>query len=349
MWRWVWVCVARAATLWRLHQTGLLRGDRFAPAWAQATKVPTVGVPDYETLMRPTLAALSNAQPQTRGQIRDAVASATGIDGDDLAQILPSGKATVFGSRVGWALTYMAQAGLATRPKRGVYLITDRGLKVLDEHSERVDSKVLAQFPEFLEFRARRNEKGEPVGTRGEPSTSVSTLSPTEAIERLVSDADDAVAAELLDRILAQPPAFLERLGLQLLRAMGYGGREALLTHTGRPGDRGLDGVIRQDALGLDLVGVQAKRYDRDAAVQRPEMQAFVGALQGAQTNRGVFVTTGRFSTGARQFAEQVAMRLVLIDGTELTRLMVRYNVGVAAREIYELKAVDDDFFEDED
>jgi restriction system protein len=262
--------------------------------------------------------------------------------------MLPSGKATVFGSRVGWALTYMSQAGLATRPKRGVYVITDRGRTVLDEHPARVDNKVLERFSEFLEFRARRNEKGEPVGTRGEPGTvSVSALSPTEAIERLVSDADDAVAAELLDRVLAQPLAFLERLGLRLLRAMGYGGREALLTHTGKPGDRGLDGIIRQDALGLDLVGVQAKRYDRGAAVQRPQMQAFVGALQGAQTSRGVFVTTRRFSGGARQFAEQVAMRLVLIDGTELTRLMVRYNVGVAVRETYELEAVDDDFFED--
>lgn len=300
--------------------------------------------------MRPTLAALASGQPQTRGEVRDAVAAAVGMGGDDLAELLPSGKATVFGSRVGWALTYLSQAGLATRPKRGVYVITERGRKVLDEHQERVDNKVLEQFPEFLEFRARRKEKGEPVGTHGELSTgTVSTLSPTEAIERLISDADDAVAAELLDRVLAQPPAFLERLSLRLLRAMGYGGREALLTHTGQPGDRGLDGVIRQDALGLDLVGVQAKRYDRDAAVQRPEMQAFVGALQGAQTSRGVFVTTGRFSNGARQFAEQVPIRLVLIDGTELTRLMVRYNVGVAVRETYELKAVDSDFFEDDE
>ena len=122
---------------------------------------------------------------------------------------------------------------------------------------------------------------------------------------------------------------------------MGYGGKEALVTHTGRPGDAGLDGIIRQDALGLDLIGVQAKRYERESAVHRPEMQAFVGALQGAQTSRGVFVTTGRFSSGARQFAEQVAMRLVLLDGTELTRLMVRYDVGVAVNETYLLKSVD--------
>jgi restriction system protein len=304
-----------------------------------------VGVPDYESLMRPTLLALSDGGQHTRGQLKDAVAVATGMTEADLAEMLPSGKATVFGSRVGWALTYMSQAGLAARPKRGVYVITDRGREVLNSYPERIDAKLLEQFPEFVEFKERRNEKGEAPPAVVLPS--VSTLSPTEAIERLVIEADDAVASELLDRVLGQSPAFLERLALRLLRAMGYGGREALLTHTGKPGDGGLDGVIRQDALGLDLVGVQAKRYDRDAAVQRPEMQAFVGALQGAQTSRGVFVTTGRFSSGARLFAEQVAMRLVLIDGTELTRLMVRYNVGVAVRERYELKAVDDDFFED--
>lgn len=155
------------------------------------------------------------------------------------------------------------------------------------------------------------------------------------------------MAAELLERILAQPPAFLERLSLRLLKAMGYGGRESLLDHVGKPGDAGLDGLVRQDALGLDLVGVQAKRYDKDLTVNRPEVQGFVGALQGAQTSRGVFLTTGRFSVGARQFAEGVPMRLVLIDGRELTRLMVRYNVGVSIRETFDLKQVDEEFFEE--
>lgn len=321
----------------------MLRDERGEP-----DTVMNMAVPDYESLMRPTLAAMANGKPQTRAGLRDAVAQAAGVSDEDLTEMLPSGKVTVFGSRVGWALTYMSQAGLATRPKRGVYVITDRGRQVLAAHPERVDNKVLGQFADFLEFKNRRNEKGEVVGTHTDSQpTSVDDLSPTEAIERLVSDADDAVAAELLDRILAQTPAFLERLSLRLLRAMGYGGKEALLTHTGKPGDGGLDGIIRQDALGLDLVGVQAKRYERASAVQRPEMQAFVGALQGAQTNRGVFVTTAKFSSGARLFAEQVAMRLVLIDGTELTRLMVRYNVGVTARETYELKSADDDFFDD--
>src|SRR6478609_12241326 len=266
-----------------------------------------MAVPDYETLMQPTLAALSDGTSRTRSQIREAVARAVGLSEEDLAALLPSGKATVFGSRVGWALTYMSQAGLVIRPKRGVYLIADRGRNVLDHHPDRIDNKVLEQFPEFLEFKSRRSEKGEPTGTHGESrSARVESLSPTEAIERLVSDADDAVAAELLDRVLAQPPVFLERLSLHLLQAMGYGGKEALLAHTGKPGDAGLDGIVRQDALGLDLVGVQAKRYDLVNPVQRPALQAFVGALQGAQTNRGVFITTGRFTAGARQFAQSV-------------------------------------------
>ena len=162
-----------------------------------------------------------------------------------------------------------------------------------------------------------------------------------------MEDSYDTLATQLLDRILLQPPTFLETLALKLLRAMGYGGRESLLEHTGKPGDSGLDGVVRQDALGLDLVGVQAKRYDKDSTVGRPDIQAFVGALQGAQTSRGVFVTTGKFSTGAKQFAENVAMRLRLIDGMELTKLMVRYNVGVQVRETFDLKQIDEETFEE--
>lgn len=179
-------------------------------------------------------------------------------------------------------------------------------------------------------------------------SSVVSTdVSPREAIGALVEDWNASLAADLLERVLAQPPVFLETLALRLLAAMGYGGRESVLDHTGQPGDAGLDGLVRQDALGLDLIGVQAKRYDPDSPVQRPALQGFVGALQGAQTNRGVFVTTGRFTQGARQFAESVAMQLVLIDGAELTRLMVEYNIGVSVRETFELKVIDEVSFEE--
>lgn len=294
--------------------------------------------------MRPTLVALADGQAHTLQQIRDEVAAALAVSEEDQEQLLPSGKQTTYSNRVAWALTHMGKAGLVARPARAQYALTPRGAEVLNRHPERVDMHVLSSFAEYQEFRTKKAAAGD----SGQPEAVevASELSPSEAVGRLVQEADAAVAADLLDRILAQPPSFLERLALRLLQAMGYGGRESLLEHTGKSGDAGLDGLVRQDALGLELVGVQAKRYDRDLTVNRPELQAFVGALQGAQTSRGVFVTTGRFSTGARAFAEGVAMRLVLLDGPELTRLMVRYNVGVSVRETFDLKQVDEEFFE---
>lgn len=257
--------------------------------------------------------------------------------------MLPSGNEAIFTNRIKWAVKHLTEAGLILRPERGRFVLSERGKKVLQDNPERVDMTVLQQFSEYQEFRSRKREKPD------EKSATVVSdeVSPSEAVGRLVEDSYDTLASELLDRILAQPPVFLETLSLKLLRAMGYGGRESLLEHTGKPGDSGLDGLVRQDALGLDLVGVQAKRYDKDTTVGRPDIQAFVGALQGAQTSRGVFVTTGKFSPGARQFAENVAMRLRLIDGKELTKLMVRYNVGVQVRETFDLKQIDEEQFEE--
>ena len=302
-----------------------------------------MAIPDFQTLMRPVLVAVDGEVAKSYAQIRDVVAPVLGVSDEDRQVMLPSGTQALFTNRVAWAVTHMTQAGLLTRPERGRYLLTERGRKVLQNHPDRVDMAVLSQFPEYQEFRARKS------GKQLEKSVAVvaDEVSPSESIGQIVEESYDELAAELLDRILAQPPAFLETLSLKLLRAMGYGGRESLLDHTGKPGDSGLDGIVRQDALGLDLVGVQAKRYDKDNAVQRPDIQAFVGALQGAQTTRGVFVTTGRFSSGALQFADNVAMRLRLIDGKELTRLMVRYNVGVQARETFELKQIDEETFDE--
>ncbi len=293
--------------------------------------------------MRPVLVAIQGDEPKSHAQIRDLVAPALNVSDEDRQVMLPSGTQALYTNRVAWAITHMSQAGLLNRPQRGRYLLSERGQKVLQEHPERVDMAVLMQFPEYQAFRNRKREKHieEPVSVVSDE------LSPSEAIARIVEDSYDTLAAELLDRILAQSPRFLEALSLKLLQAMGYGGRESLAEHTGKPGDSGLDGIVRQDALGLDLIGVQAKRYDKDKPVLRPDIQAFVGALQGAQTTRGVFVTTGRFSPGALQFAENVAMRLRLIDGKELTNLMVRYNVGVQASETFELKQIDEEAFEE--
>lgn len=295
--------------------------------------------------MRPALVALGDSKAHTLQQIREAVALALGVSEVDQQQLLPSGKQTTYSNRIAWALTHMGKAGLVSRPARAQYALTQRGREVLEAHPDRVDMAVLLAF---AEYRAFRTPKAVDMAiTDVAITTVVDELSPSEAVGSLIQAADAAVAGDLLDRVLAQPPAFLERLALRLLKALGYGGRESLLEHTGKSGDAGLDGLVRQDALGLELVGVQAKRYDKDLAVGRPELQAFVGALQGAQTSRGVFVTTGRFSAGARQFADGVSMRLVLIDGAELTRLMVRYNVGVSVRETFDLKQLDEEFFED--
>lgn len=293
--------------------------------------------------MRPVLVAIQGDEPKSHAQIRDTVAPALDVSNEDRQVMLPSGKQALFTNRVAWAITHMSQAGLLSRPERGRYLLSERGKKVLDAHPDRVDMAVLLQFPEYQDFRTRKSNK------HVEESQAVVSdeMSPSEAVNGIVEDSYNTLAAELLERILAHSPAFLEALSLRLLQAMGYGGRESLLEHTGKPGDSGLDGIVRQDALGLDLVGVQAKRYDKDKTVQRPDIQAFVGALQGAQTTRGVFVTTGRFSPGALQFAENVAMRLRLIDGAELTKLMVRYNVGVQVRETFDLKEIDEDAFEE--
>jgi restriction system protein len=304
--------------------------------------LPCVAIPDFQTLMRPVLVAIEGVEPKSPAQIRDEVASALHVSDEDRQVMLPSGKQELFTNRVAWAITHMSQAGLLHRPQRGRYLLSDRGKTVLQQHPVRVDMSVLAQFPEYQDFRSRKSEK------QPDESTQIVSdeVSPSEAVGAIVEKSYTELAAELLDRIVAQPPSFLETLSLKLLSAMGYGGRESLLEHTGRSGDSGLDGIVRQDALGLELVGVQAKRYDK-TTVGRPEIQAFVGALQGAQTSGGVFVTTGKFSSEARQYAEDVPMRLRLIDGKELTKLMVRYNVGVQVRETFDLKQIDEETFDE--
>ncbi|CAM3739241.1 winged helix-turn-helix domain-containing protein [Smaragdicoccus niigatensis] len=301
-----------------------------------------MAVPDFQTLMRPVLAALDSDEARSLSEVRETVAAALGVTDTDRLEMLPSGKQSTYDNRVAWAVTHMAQAGLLERPQRARYKLTERGQKVLATHPARVDTTVLIEFPEYIAFTTRKNSKNPK-----DPVVVVSQeLSPSESIGAIVEDSYDSLAEELLDRILAQSPTFLETLSLKLLRAMGYGGREALMEHTGKPGDGGLDGLVRQDALGLDLVGVQAKRYAKDKSVMRPEMQAFVGALQGAQTSRGVFVTTATFSQGARAYAEGVPLRLKLIDGVELGRLLIRYNVGVQVRETFELKTIDEEAFE---
>lgn len=301
-------------------------------------------VPDYETLMRPTLESLADGSERTFREVQDLVASRQDVNDEDRELLLPSGKQPVFANRVGWAITYMVKAGLVRRPRRGVVTITSRGKQLLEDHPGRIDGAVLSQFPEFVEFRTTRHDRS----SRSASDASViapAAGSPTESIAALVDEVNSAVAAEVLERVLEQPPVFLERLVLVLLEAMGYGGVEALSEHLGGPGDEGLDGVIRQDALGLDVVYVQAKRYAPERKIGRPDIQAFVGALNGARADRGIFITTSSFTADARAYVDRVQNRLVLIDGKRLAAEMVNRNVGVQVREVHEVKRIDEDFF----
>jgi restriction system protein len=300
-------------------------------------------VPGFQMLMRPLLVALSDGDMRSQSELRDLVGIDLGITAEDREQLLPSGRQAIYSNRIGWALTYLVKTGLLTRPRRGYAQITDRGRDVLGQHPSRVDLKVLAQFPEFEDF---RTHAGTDLVVRDEPVELL--LSPTESISGLVEEANAIVAAEVLARVLAQPPVFLERLVLELLQRMGYGGLESTTQHLGGPGDEGLDGVIRQDALGLDVIYVQAKRYAPEYKIGRPDIQGFVGALVGAQASRGIFITTSDFTADARAYARSsIGSRVVLVDGQTLAKFMVERNVGVRVEQTFELKAIDEDYYED--
>ena len=301
-------------------------------------------VPDFQTFMRPVLEFHSDGKPHPTAEVREAVADMLGITTEGRKILLPSGRTPRYANRIAWAVTHLAQAGLLRRPARGVTEISLRGQDVLKAHPERVDMRVLKGFAEYIEFRKRTRERHAEAVDGLDVNAESEALAPREAIEEVIEAAHSAVAAELLARVLAQPPDFLEHLVLRLLVAMGYGGLERMTEHIGGPGDQGLDGLVRLDPLGLDIVYVQAKRYT-DRTIGRPDIQAFVGALQGAQASRGVFITTSRFSADARDFAERVNARIILIDGPELAVLMIKYGCGVVTEETYILKQIDENFF----
>lgn len=299
-------------------------------------------VPDYQSLMAPALAVLADGDDRSLAQLRVILADRLSLTEEDLQATIPSGT-PLFANRLHWAITYMYQAGLLSRPKRGVVRITGRGRKVAATHAERVDVGVLSGFPEFIEFKSRSHEPRQ----TDQSELGENKATPREAVSTAVDEANAAVAAEVLDRVRQREPAFLERLVLAVLTAMGYGGAAGAAEHLGKVGDEGLDGVIRQDPLGLDRIYVQAKRYTATRAVGRPEIQEFVGALHGAQADRGIFITTSRFTQEATTYADRVAARVVLIDGADLSALMVRHNIGVQDQQAYVIKRVDEDFFDE--
>lgn len=301
-------------------------------------------VPDFQTIMRPVLATLEDGKSKPTSEIRAAVAQQFALTQEELEEKIPSGRAKRFAGRVGWVLTGLYHAKLIERPKRATYQITERGKEVLAQHPKRVDMKVLYQFDEFRAFRAAKGttpHSGEGTGTL-EPEAQT----PDELIGAAYGELRAALATELRDRVVELTPDAFEQLVLDVLRGIGYGGSSEDATQVlGKSGDGGVDGVIREDALGLDLIYVQAKKWKKDQPVGRPEIQKFFGALHGKHATKGVFITTSTFSKEANEFAEGVTPRIILVDGPSLASLMITHNVGVGLAQRFEIKRVDADYF----
>lgn len=305
-----------------------------------------MSVPDYQTLMRPVLEVLVDGGERAAPAIRTMVAERLRLSESDLRDLVPSGQKPLFHDRVSWAISYLKQAGLLERPRRGVYRLSSRGVDVLRTHSGRIDNEVLNQFDEFREF-LRRSGAGGKKRPSSKPSRS-DTITPEENLENAYSGVRSAIEAELLQQVKSASPLFFERLVVELLVAMGYGGSlKDAGQAIGRTGDGGIDGIIKEDRLGLDVIHVQAKRWD-GRTVGRPEVQAFAGSLDGVRAKKGILITTSTFSRDAFDYVDRIDKRIILIDGDRLVSLMYDFSVGVTLTATYAVKKVDADFFSDE-
>ena len=301
-----------------------------------------MAIPDFQTLMLPVLRASAAGEVKI-SEVVVSLGTELGLTEEELSELLPSGKQTTFANRVNWAKSYLGKAGLITLTRRGCFMASERGKQVLLAPPKRISIKFLESFPEFIAFRAASSE----ATTVPQPEqSSLKDLTPDEVIRAAHADLVESLGAELLSKILAAPAEFFERLVVQLLVAMGYGGSAIEAGKAiGKSGDGGVDGVIDQDALGLDRIYVQAKRYT-DSKVSSGEIRDFFGSLDRFKATKGLFVTTSSFSAAAKETADLLSKRIVLVDGPILTRLMIRFDIGCRVEETIQIKKLDEEFFD---
>ncbi len=309
-------------------------------------------VPDYQSLMLPVLKALSGSAQMSVADVRERVALAEGLTDDDRRELLPSGSQPVFVNRISWGLTKLTMAGLVERVRRGVYRLTEDGQRLLGRPPKRITIKLLREYPAYAQASSSWG-KGKSMSfasendedTNGPPDAHPET--PEETIDRAYQELRLALQTEVLDRIREAEPEFLERTVVDLLGRMGYGGGDpARKRVTGGPGDGGIDGEIHEDALGLDKIYIQTKRYAAGNPVGASDIRGFAGALLQAGTTKGVFVTASRFTDAAQDYvAKSPQQRIILIDGEKLALLMVRHDLGVREKIRYEVKRIDEDYF----
>ena len=303
-------------------------------------------MPNWEGFMIPTLEVMNDVQVRHWRDFQPLIADLVQLSDDQRNELLPSGSQFRYQNRIGWAVSFLTNVGAIDRPKRGHYRITDAGrqlLKLFPEGVKERDIDALGEDPNspirIYQATVERSAVPGPPTASGE-----SSMTPTEQVQSGIERIHEEVATDLLTRLQSREPGFFEQAVVDLLLAMGYGGTSGAGSVTQRSNDGGIDGVIDQDVLGLNRVYVQAKRYKDENVVGRPDLQAFVGALSG-KADSGVFITTSRFSDGAKFYAENVPTRVILIDGKRLARLMIRYGVGVQVKETYKIVEIDEDFF----
>jgi len=303
-------------------------------------------IPDFQTLMLPVLQVAAAGEVRI-GDAIESLATKFALTDEERSALLPSGRQTTFANRIHWAKSYLGKAGLIELTGRGRFRITDNGKRVLSAPSKRIDIKFLEKFPQFVAFRQATAHEDAVGESERDLTAPTAKLTPDDAMRAAQRQLETELGRDLLDRILGAQPAFFERLVVQLLTAMGYGGATANAARTlGRSGDGGVDGVIDQDPLGLDRIYVQAKRYN-ETPIGSGAIRDFFGALDAFKAAKGLFMTTSTFSEAARQTAAALSKRLVLIDGGELTKLMIRYGVGCRVEETLTIKKVDEEFFEE--
>jgi len=299
--------------------------------------------------MLPVLKLAADGKEHKFSHAVEALADQFALSQEERNELLPSGSQAVFNNRVGWARSYLKQAGLLGAPRRGFFVITTKGQQLLAQNPSEINVAVLEQYPEFVEFKNRRKEKTESNYETSDTEASEQSTkeTPEDALASAYKKLRVALEAEIISAVKESSPSFFERVVVDLLVKMGYGGnRQDAGRALGKSGDGGIDGIINEDRLGLDVIYIQAKRWE--GTVGRPEIQKFAGALQGQRARKGVFITTSFFTKEAKEYASMIESKIILIDGEHLAKLMAEHNVGVSTVGMYEVKKLDSDYFDEE-
>ncbi len=299
-------------------------------------------IPDYQTVMLPLLRLTGQRNSISVREAIEVLTEEFKLTKEERSALLPSGKQEIIVNRVGWARTYMKKAGLLASPARGMIEITERGKQVLAEKPKIINVAYLSKFPEFEVFREIENQKEGIL-----PQTSVSdssTSTPEELLEQSYQELKTSLLDEIIQKVKSCSPQFFEKLVVDTIVKMGYGGsRKEAGKAIGQSGDEGIDGIINEDRLGLDVIYLQAKRWEGN--VSRPEIQKFAGALQGKRARKGIFIATSDFTSEAKEFAKHIDAKIILVSGHQFAELMWEYNIGVSSSAVFEVKKIDLDFF----